>query len=41
MPRVGRSGTRRTAFCSIPHDRVPQILKKFEVSVYESLTLHH
>jgi hypothetical protein len=37
---VGRSGTRPTAFCSISHDRIPQILKKFDVSVYESLALH-
>ena len=41
MLRVGRSGTRPTAFCSVLHDRIPQILKKFEVSLYESLTLHH
>jgi hypothetical protein len=38
---VGRSGTRPTAFGSASHDRIPQILKKFEVSVFESLTLHH
>ena len=38
---VGRSGTRPTAFCSVSHDRIPQILKKFAVSFYESLNLHH
>src|SRR5437867_3323145 len=38
---VGRSGTRPTAFCSVSHDRIPQVLEKFRVSVYESLTLHH
>jgi hypothetical protein len=38
---VGRSGTRPTAFCSVSHDGISQILKKFGVSVYESLTLHH
>jgi hypothetical protein len=39
--RVGRSWTRRTPFCSVSHDCIPQILKKFKVACYESLTLHH
>jgi predicted RNA binding protein YcfA (HicA-like mRNA interferase family) len=38
---VGRSGTRPTAFCRIPQDRIAQVLKKSRVGLIESLTLHH
>ena len=41
MLLVGRSWTRPTAFCSVSHDGISQILKKVWVSVYGSLTLHH
>jgi hypothetical protein len=37
----GRQGTRPATFRRIPHDRVAQILKKYEHVDVESLTLHH